>query len=159
MVRQTRTFRRNLRATEQRSARDPANIATGISFFTNYTQMLANIMQQLQAVPESDGSTLLDHTIVVWTSELGAPGHQNGYVNYTIGGGGATGTLKTGRYLPDPRTTAMPTSTFNPPFAGISTGGTPHTNLFVSLANAMGINTTTFGDPALCTGPLAGFTG
>ena len=35
-------------------------------------------------------------------------------------------------------------------------GGHPHNNLLVSLANAMGLPDTTFGDPAHCTGPLPG---
>ena len=35
----------------------------------------------------------------------------------------------------------------------------PHNNLYVSLANAMGIDIDTFGNPAVCTGPLAGLTG
>jgi hypothetical protein len=49
--------------------------------------------------------------------------------------GGAGGYFKTGRMID---------------FAG----DVPHNNLLVSLLNSMGVNATTFGDPAFCTGPL-----
>ena len=45
------------------------------------------------------------------------------------------GVLRTGRYLTYPN-------------------GVPHNNLLVSIANAMGTNINTFGNPAYCTGPL-----
>ena len=32
----------------------------------------------------------------------------------------------------------------------------PHNNLLVSLANAMGVQTNTFGNPDYCSGPLTG---
>jgi hypothetical protein len=32
----------------------------------------------------------------------------------------------------------------------------PHNNLLVSIMNAMDVPATTFGNPAYCTGPLAG---
>jgi hypothetical protein len=34
--------------------------------------------------------------------------------------------------------------------------GPPHNDLFVSLANFMGVKTDTFGNPEVCTGPLDG---
>ena len=40
--------------------------------------------------------------------------------------------------------------------AGDNGKGTPHNDLFVSLANAMGVAIDTFGDPGCCNGPLAG---
>ena len=36
--------------------------------------------------------------------------------------------------------------------------GPSQSDLYVSFMNAMGINAQTFGDPALCKGPLAGMT-
>ena len=50
--------------------------------------------------------------------------------------GGAGGALQTGRYL--------------------QYDDVPHNNLHVSLLNMMGVDTQTFGNPAYCTGPLAG---
>jgi len=50
--------------------------------------------------------------------------------------GGCGGTLKTGRHvqLPD---------------------GTPHNDLLVTIAQAMGVDIKTFGNPKYCNGPLA----
>jgi hypothetical protein len=53
--------------------------------------------------------------------------------------GSCGGTFKTGRYL--------------------DFKGDPHNNLLVSLCQAMDVDVSTFGNPAYCTGPLAGLTG
>ena len=58
------------------------------------------------------------------------------------------GTVKTGRYVMLPRKTSK---TYP-----VNSDGIPHNNLFVSLANLMGLPTTTFGNPSVCTGPLVG---
>ena len=62
------------------------------------------------------------------------------------------GAVKTGRYVRYPRAKDMnlwPTYSTGP----------AHNDLFVSLANLMGVQTSTFGNPAVCKGPLAGLTG
>jgi hypothetical protein len=129
-------------------AQDATNIKTATSFYAMYAQMLANLIQQLAAVPEPDGSTLLDHTVVVWCSEFGSPNHLYFVVNYLLAGGGAAG-LTTGRYLSIPR---VPTSSSADYYTN---AGVSHSNLCVSLANLMGLsNVTTFGNPKTCTGPL-----
>jgi len=115
--------------------------------------MMANLLQQLAAVPEPDGSTLLDHTIVVWCSEFGTPNHLYFMVNYLLAGGGAAG-LTPGRYLSIPRVKSTSSADY------YANAGVPHSNLFVSLANLMGLsNVTTFGNPKTCTGPLTQLTG
>jgi hypothetical protein len=132
----------------QATAQVPGNITTALNFYTSYTKMFATLLQQLAAVPESDGTTLLDHTIVVWCSEIGSPGHINSMMNYVIAGGSAV-PFTTNRYLSMPRTMMPPKSD------GYPTIGIPHNNLFVSLANFMGLSgVTTFGDPKVCTGAL-----
>jgi hypothetical protein len=92
----------------------------------------------LRQVPESDGTTMLDHTIVLWCSQIGEHGHDLDYLPWMIAGGSQAG-FKPGRYLKYPRTNGK---------------GAPHNNLFVSLAQAMGVQTNTFGNPSVCTGPL-----
>jgi hypothetical protein len=135
-------------------AQDATNIKTATSFYAMYAQMLANLLQQLAAVPESDGSTLLDHTIVVWCSEFGSPNHIYFVVDYLLAGGGAAG-LTPGRYLNIPR---LPRA-FSSNVDYYANTGVPHSNLFVSLANLMGLsNVTTFGNPKTCTGPLTQLT-
>ena len=129
------------------TAQDPTNLATGIQFYSQYAQFLATLCQQLDAIPEPDGTTLLDHTMVVWCSEIGSSNHSDDWVNYAILGGGAAG-IKTGRYLNMPRTTPAGTGSYFPD------NGPPHNNLFVSLANMMGLTSvTSFGTTKVCTGP------
>ncbi len=132
---------------------DAKNIQTATSFYAMHAQMMANLLQQLAAVPEPDGSTLLDHTIVVWCSEFGTPNHLYFMVNYLLAGGGAAG-LTPGRYLSIPRVKSTSSADY------YANAGVPHSNLFVSLANLMGLsNVTTFGNPKTCTGPLTQLTG
>jgi hypothetical protein len=102
-----------------------------------YAGHLAYLLGQLASIREGD-ETLLDHTCVVWTSELGK-GNIHSYDNTPfVLCGGANGQLKTGRYL--------------------KLGGASHLDLLVSLANLMGVPRTTFGDTRYCHGPLAGLT-
>lgn len=92
-----------------------------------YAEQLAYFLTQLNAVPEADGSTLLDNTIVVVINEMSHSGaHNNSNMPIRLYGN-ARGAFPTGRYL------ALPT--------------TPLNNLWVSLANAMGVPMTTFGEP------------
>jgi hypothetical protein len=134
----------------QTTATDAGNIKTAVGFFQRYATMFAKLIAGLAAVPEADGSTLLDHTIVVWCGEIGSTGHINQMMNYVIAGSGG-GQLKTGRYLSMPRTPTTSTSSGAYPTVGL-----PHNNLFVSLANLMGLSdVTTFGDPKVCTGALS----
>jgi hypothetical protein len=97
------------------------------------------MLDLLRAVPESDG-TMLDYTIVVWCSQIAEHGHALDQLPWIIAGGSKLG-FRPGRYLNLPRA---------------NNKGTPHNNLFVTLAQAMGVQTNTFGNASVCTGPLAG---
>jgi hypothetical protein len=104
-------------------------------------QQYAALLDLLRQVPESDGKTMLDHTIVLWCSQIGEHGHAVDELPWVLGGGSAAG-FTGGRFLK---------------FARGSDGrGAPHNNLFVSIAQAMGVQTNTFGNASVCTGPLAG---
>jgi hypothetical protein len=92
-----------------------------------YAEQLASFLSRLQAIREPDGSTLLDNTLVVVLNELNHGGaHNNGNLPVRVYGG-LRGRLRTGRYLPLP--------------------ATPINDLYVSLANALGVPWTTFGEP------------
>ncbi len=114
---------------------------------SQYAKMLA----LLDAIPEPDGGTLLDSTLVVWCGQIAAGDHSLDRLPYVIGGGGAmSGAITPGRYVRYPRKID--------PGAWYSHGsiGPAHNDLFVSLANAMGVSTNTFGNAQVCKGPLAG---
>jgi hypothetical protein len=99
-------------------------------------QQFVYLVQKLAAVKEGAG-TLLDNSIVVWTSELAKGNSHAPYDKpYLIAGRGG-GAIRPGRWM-------------------AVSGEVPHGNLLVTLMNAMGLPATTFGHPDHCTGALAG---
>jgi hypothetical protein len=102
---------------------------------TWYAEQFAYLLGQLDAVPEGDG-TLLDHTLILWCSEL-AQGNTHSHANmpFLLAGGQSVG-LQTGRY--------------------VQYTGARHNDMLIAMMNAMGIDGNVFGDPAYCGGPLAG---
>lgn len=99
-----------------------------------YAQQFHDFLALLDSVPEGDG-TLLDHTLVLWASEV-SNGNTHSFQNmpYVLAGG--THRIRTGQYL--------------------SFDGQPTNALMVSIAQAMGVDITTFGDPDYGSGPLPG---
>lgn len=116
-------------------------------------ERMTHLLDGLAAVPEGNGS-MLDHTIVVWTTAMGSPDTHSSWNLPTVVFDG-TGYFDTGRYLRwgtyqgDGNDWSGPT-------------GVPHNKLLVSLCHAMGLaDVTSFGnldDPDLMTGPLPGLT-
>ncbi|HEY2901911.1 MAG TPA: DUF1552 domain-containing protein [Polyangia bacterium] len=102
---------------------------------TFYSQMLAEMIQNMKNTPDGDG-TLLDHTLVVYFNEcaIGA--------NHTIENmpilmfGGKNLNLQTGHHL--------------------NFGGKFMTDVWTAIGNALGVPMTTFGDPAYNKGTVAG---
>ncbi len=115
---------------------DAINKITKINVW--YAERFAYLLGKLAAIPEGDGS-LLDNTCILWCNELGrGNSHTRADVPWVLAGS-AGGYFKTGRYLKFP-------------------DKTPHNKLHVSLCNAFGIDTDTFGNPEFGTGPLNGLT-
>jgi hypothetical protein len=102
-----------------------------------YTEMFAKFLDELEAIPEGNG-TMLDNSLVVWGSELGkGNSHSFDKVPF-VTAGGAGGKLETGRYLQ---------------FDGIA-----HNRLLVSMAQLMGMaEMQKFGGTDKNTGSLTGF--
>jgi len=100
-----------------------------------YAKQFAYLLGKLDAVKESNGS-LLDNSLVLWVNELAKGNVHSHNPLPVVMAGKCGGAIKTGRYLKLPQ-------------------AQPHNNLLVSVANAMGVPMTTFGNPAYCTGPLA----
>jgi hypothetical protein len=98
-----------------------------------HAQQLAYLMGKLAEIPEGDG-TVLDNTVILWCTDISqGQSHERKDMPYVLAGG-AGGAWKTGRY--------------------IKRVGEPHNNLLVSIANAMGVEIDTFGNPEFCTGAL-----
>ena len=96
---------------------------------------IAALAQKLAATPDPDGNgSLLDHTTILWTNELGkGNSHSHDNIPFVLVGGGL----------------------------GFSTGlclhldKTPHNRLWLSIAQGFGHDLKTFGNPTLCSaGPL-----
>lgn len=111
----------------------------------------AMFLDRLNAVSFGAQGTLLDHCVVLWCGQIAYGNHEIYRLPWLLAGGlgGAIRTGASGRYLKLPREN-------NPRNYPERTMGLPHNNLFVSLANRMGVNTMTFGNPRVCTGELAG---
>jgi hypothetical protein len=116
---------------------DPVGQQQMIEINEWFAQQFAYLLQLMGAVQESSG-TLLDNSVVVWCNELAkGNAHNHRDVPFVLAGtcGGA---LRTGRH--------------------VQYAGAWHNDLLVSLARAMGVDITTFGNPAYCTGELPNLT-
>ncbi|WP_437960190.1 DUF1552 domain-containing protein [Sorangium sp. So ce119] len=101
-----------------------------------YASQLAYFLGRLKEMPERDGSSVLDHTVVLWCNEM-SDGFYHTHQNMPfLLAGGAGGHFRTGRYL--------------------KFENRAHNDLLTSLCQAMGLSLDTFGDPAFCDGALPG---
>lgn len=119
------------------ASKDATAVGIVKSFHTQYAKQFAKLLGYLSSMKEADGQTMLDHTIVLWCGEIAEGNHDLHRLPWLIAGQGG-GSVRTGRFLQVPR----------------SPSARGHNDLFVSLANAMGSNITTFGNPAVCKGPI-----
>jgi hypothetical protein len=101
-----------------------------------FCEQIALLARKLDAIPEPDGTgTMLDHTTILWTNELGkGNSHTHENIPFVLVGNGL----------------------------GFKTGWshqlalTPHNRLWLSIAHAFGHNVKSFGNARLCeAGPLA----
>ena len=99
-----------------------------------YSKQIATLLMQLDSVNEGNG-TLLDNTLVVCGRELGSTAHRPERVPFLLFGK-AGGALRTGRFL--------------------SYDGQQHVKLLVSVAQLMGLPTTSIGNRVMNSGPLTG---
>ncbi len=115
-------------------AEDPKRIAEYAKINRYHVEMLAYFVKKLASIKEGDG-TLLDHSLILYGTNMG---NSNQHLHYDVPHvllGGASGKLQGGRHL------AYPSRT-------VTTG-----SLLLSLINLFGVNQESIGDS---TGPLAG---
>jgi hypothetical protein len=78
---------------------DDTTLATLAELYTWYSERFAYLLDRLASTPDTDGSSVLDNTIVVWGSELGVGwSHSLDNVPFVFAGGANSG-LRGGRYL------------------------------------------------------------
>jgi hypothetical protein len=105
---------------------------------TWYAQQLAALMTKLRAIPDGNGTTMLDNTLILWANELAKGNTHSRHDAPYVLAGRAGGALRTGRFL------------------SYEGQNIPHNNLLVSVLNALGLPDRTFGKAEWCSGPLTG---
>ena len=114
---------------------------------------VARLMQKL------DGMGALDNVLIYVTSEMGNPSLHSSASVPTVLAGGKSVPFRFGRRLRITPDCAPPNDSCMPHDVKFASGANNH--LLVSIAQAFGVNTNTFGkgsDPAFTTGPLSGLT-
>ncbi len=105
-------------------------------YYKTYTRAYRDLLKSLAGATDIDGKRVLDNSTVLWAGEISDASHSYTDMKWILAGG-LGGQFRTGRWL--------------------QCGNAPHQNLFVSLAQTMGVpNVSSFGRPQSCTGPLAG---
>ena len=116
----------------------------------------------LESIPDSDGNSVMDNTLIVWGSEMANGWH--GYLNYCPVLIGGSWHFNTGRYMYWPHETPVQLLA---PQGYTQVSGKPHQHLLTSVSQAMGIDTNQFGITKVetrngarldLTGPLPGLT-
>lgn len=93
-----------------------------------HVEQFAYLIEKMKSVPEGDG-TMLDNTALVLFNHMhDGAAHSHGPSIPCVIAGSCGGFFKTGRYV------------------DLSDSAVPHNNLLVLLANAMGVEITSFGD-------------
>jgi hypothetical protein len=114
---------------------DPVAERAMIDLYVWYAGHFATLLQELDSVIEGSG-TVLDHTLVVWITELATPTHLH-HDTFTVLAG-ASDFFQLGRYLRFPRDQANP-------MIGYARTGPATNRLQVSLLQAMGQTDDSFG--------------
>jgi hypothetical protein len=105
---------------------DPEKIAKTVKINEHHVRQFAYLVNKLKNTPDGDG-TLLDHSVILYGSSI-SDGNQHTHVDLpTVLVGGASGQIRTGRYLRCPRETPM-------------------NNLLLSMLDKVGVYTETLGD-------------
>ncbi|MEN0064184.1 MAG: DUF1552 domain-containing protein [Myxococcota bacterium] len=114
---------------------DDPRAALGMSDYTaHHAAQMARLVRTLEAIPDEGGS-LLDHTLIVWGSELADGWHS--LEKYCVTSFGGSWAWPVGRYFHWPwQTTPIRMEAYG----GQVNAGLPHQHLLVSIAQAMGLD-------------------
>ncbi len=135
-----------------------------IRYHQRTSDALRHLLDTLAALPEADGSSLLDNTVILHATEMANPAHRWQMVHWQVIGD-AQGQFRTGRTMLFDRVqdegnererVVTPAEWGSQPRGTViyHQHGPTHGQLLASLANAMGVETPTFGDASICPGPL-----
>jgi hypothetical protein len=120
---------------------DPQKLAGIQTVNTFYAQQFAYFLDKLAAMTDPDGSSVLDNSIILFTSEFGDGDNHYHYDLPVLVAGSAAGRFKPGRHIaypstPDRGSGAVETA---------RRGDMPLANLYISVMQAFGMDMATFG--------------
>jgi len=139
---------------------DPRKHQAMTDYLTMHAEQVARLVSVLEDLPDVDGNSVMDNTLIVWGSEMANGWH--GYQHYCPVIIGGSWHFRTGRYLHWPHESPIQVLV---PSGYTQTSGLPHQHLLVSVAQAMGLDTDQVGIGHVqsqtgirvdCTGPLSG---
>lgn len=109
-------------------------------YLTMHAEQVARLVSVLEGIPDVDGQSVMDNTLIAWGSELANGWH--GYQQYCPVLIGGSWHFRTGRYMYWPHET--PIELLVPEVISAtgysSFSGMPHQRLLVSIAQAMGLD-------------------
>jgi hypothetical protein len=110
-------------------------------YLTMHAGQVARLITVLESLPDVDGRSVMDNTLIAWGSELANGWH--GYRHYCPMLIGGSWHFRTGRYMYWPHETPIellvPPTQSDEAYSEFS--GLPHQHLLVSIAQAMGVDT------------------
>ena len=109
-------------------------------YLVKHTHQVARLVDLLVSLPDTDGKSIMDNTLILWGSELADGWH--GYQHYCPVMIGGDWYFKTGQYHFWPHETPINLRT---PQGFTETSGMPHQHLLVSVAQAMGLKDKSMG--------------
>jgi len=104
-------------------------------YLAKHAHQVSRLVSLLEQLPDSDGGSIMDNTLIVWGSELADGWH--GYEHYCPVLIGGSWHFRTGRYLRWPHETPIEVLARDG-FTSVS--GRPHQHMLVSVAQAMGLD-------------------
>jgi hypothetical protein len=113
-----------------------------------YATQVAYLAQKLNGLPGMNGGTVLDQSVICWSSELDMGAAHNHDDTPFLLVGGANGKLKTGQMV------TFPLDFVDGDARMAAAKDRAHNDLLLTLAQVMGTPLTTFGEPTYCTGPI-----
>lgn len=114
---------------------DPQKYQAMSDYIEMHAQQVARLVDRLSDIPDVDGRSVMDNTLIVWGSELADGWH--GYQHYCPLIIGGDWHFETGNYHYWPHETPIDILTRT---GYASRSGKPHQHLLVSLAQAMGLS-------------------
>ena len=107
-------------------------------YLVMHAQQVARLVTVLESLPDVDGSSVMDNTLIVWGSASPTAGTAIG----TTSSSAASGTFVRGAIFTGPmRPHSNPSPRSGRAIGVLKHNGKPHGHLLVSVAQAMGIST------------------